>query len=411
MPASEPRIEAADRLLEREPSGRDERVPAVPERLEDVRERRQEEALDVESAHEPLPQRDPDHEHEHRGQPVARAPADAVGERPARQRLRRPWGRCSCLDLLRHTASAPPGAQELAHLRHELEEARVLARLDRPRPRQVDGTTSAIRPGRGDMTTTRVERKTASAIECVTKRTRACRLLQMRRSSMFRRSLVISSSAPNGSSISSSAGSKESARAIADPLLHAARELPGVVALEAGELDEPSISSTRSARALAVPAEHLERQRDVLRDRAPVVEHGVLEDDPVVAVDPRLARRLPVDDDLAAVGSVRSPTIRSSVDFPQPDGPIRETNSPASTSRSMPSSATTRRVRTACVTSRGARPPSWAAASGGHANRSGAGGGRRASRRPTTTRKNEMPSAAAISSSPRGSRARRRSTG
>ena len=33
--------------------------------------------------------------------------------------------------------------------------------------------------------------------------------------------------------------------------------------------------------------------------------------------------------------------IRSSVDLPQPDGPIRETNSPGSTSRSMPSSAVT----------------------------------------------------------------------
>ena len=31
--------------------------------------------------------------------------------------------------------------------------------------------TSAIRPGRGDMTTTRSERNTASGIECVTKTT------------------------------------------------------------------------------------------------------------------------------------------------------------------------------------------------------------------------------------------------
>ena len=33
--------------------------------------------------------------------------------------------------------------------------------------------------------------------------------------------------------------------------------------------------------------------------------------------------------------------IRSSVDLPQPDGPISETNSPGWTSRSMPSSAST----------------------------------------------------------------------
>ncbi len=52
------------------------------------------------------------------------------------------------------------------------------------------------------------------------------------------RSRVISSSAPKGSSMSSSGGSKESARAIDDALLHPAGELPRAVALEAGELDE-----------------------------------------------------------------------------------------------------------------------------------------------------------------------------
>ena len=65
------------------------------------------------------------------------------------------------------------------------------------------------------MTTTRVERKTASGIECVTKTIVDPLASQIRSSSRFSRSRVISSSAPNGSSISSSAGSNESARAIA----------------------------------------------------------------------------------------------------------------------------------------------------------------------------------------------------
>jgi len=43
------------------------------------------------------------------------------------------------------------------------------------------------------------------------------------------------------------------------------------------------------------------------------------------------------------LGATRSPTIRSSVDLPQPDGPIRETNSPRWTAKSMPDSAWTRR--------------------------------------------------------------------
>ncbi len=71
-----------------------------------------------------------------------------------------------------------------------------------------------MRPGRGDITTTRVERKTASAIECVTKTTVEPDASQIRSSSMLSRSRVISSSAPNGSSISRSVGSNASARAI-----------------------------------------------------------------------------------------------------------------------------------------------------------------------------------------------------
>ena len=76
-------------------------------------------------------------------------------------------------------------------------------------------TIVAIRPGRADMTTTRVDRKTASAIECVTNRTVVWVRSQILSSSMFIRSRVISSSAPNGSSISRIAGSSASARAIA----------------------------------------------------------------------------------------------------------------------------------------------------------------------------------------------------
>src|SRR5919204_3214389 len=49
---------------------------------------------------------------------------------------------------------------------------------------------------------------------------------------------------------------------------------------------------------------------------------------------------LPFTRTLPAEGSIRSPTIRSSVDLPQPEGPISETNSPGSISRSMPVSAT-----------------------------------------------------------------------
>ncbi len=84
-----------------------------------------------------------------------------------------------------------------------------------------------------------------------------------------------------------------------DALLHPARELPGMVLLEAGQLDEVDHLADAGLAALAVPAGHLERQGDVLRHRAPVVEDGVLEDDPVVAVEPGPVRGLAVDQHVA----------------------------------------------------------------------------------------------------------------
>src|SRR4051794_30041946 len=57
---------------------------------------------------------------------------------------------------------------------------------------------------------------------------------------------------------------------------------------------------------------------------------------------PAPVTRLPFATISPAVGAMKPATALSSVDFPQPDGPRRQTNSPAATSRSMPSSASTR---------------------------------------------------------------------
>ena len=78
-------------------------------------------------------------------------PSVLTRSRPRRERL---------LDLV-----GTRRVELLADLRDELEEPRLFARRAGARLRQVDGTTPAIRPGRGDMTTTRVDRNTASEIE------------------------------------------------------------------------------------------------------------------------------------------------------------------------------------------------------------------------------------------------------
>ena len=106
----------------------------------------------------------------------------------------------------------------------------------------------ATRPGRGLITTTRVERNTASEIECVTKTTVDASFCQIERSSRFRRSRVISSSAPNGSSISSSAGSKASARAIATRCCMPPESCHGLWSAKLVSSTSSSISSTRALR-------------------------------------------------------------------------------------------------------------------------------------------------------------------
>ena len=107
---------------------------------------------------------------------------------------------------------------------------------------------------------------------------------------MFSRSRVISSSAPNGSSISSSAGENESARAIDTRCCMPPESCHGWCLSKPVSSTSSSISVDALGAARALPAEHLERQGDVLRHRAPVEEDGVLEDDPVVAVEARLVR-------------------------------------------------------------------------------------------------------------------------
>jgi hypothetical protein len=86
-------------------------------------------------------------------------------------------------------------------------------------------------------------------------------------------------------------------------------------------------------------AHDLQRQRDVLLDSAPRQQRRRLED---VAVGARLARhfrRHAVDVIVPAVGCSRSAMTRRNVVLPQPDGPMKETNSPLPIVRSTLDSA------------------------------------------------------------------------
>ena len=258
--------------------------------------------------------------------------------------------------LLRGCATALMSAPRRGRSRARLHRRRAAARAPRSRARRSAGPRACrscaaaagrcrprrrSRPGRGLMTTTRVDRNTASEIECVTNTIVDCMRRQISSSSMFRRSRVISSRAPNGSSIKSSAGSNDERARDRDAHLHAAGELPRMVVAEALELDQAQHLLDALLPLRPVVAEHLERQRDVLRDRAPVEEHGVLEDHPVVVVETRPGAR-----------SCRSP---------RPCRPTaasgRRSPAAASTSRS-PTARSARRTRPARSTGRSPAAPS-----------------------------------------------------
>ena len=88
------------------------------------------------------------------------------------------------------------------------------------------------------------------------------------------------------------------------PLPHAAGQLPRVGALEAGQADElAQLGSPRPPRLPADPPQ-LQRQRDVVRDRVPGEQVGVLEDEPEVLE--RLVVALAAAPDALPVGRHRA---------------------------------------------------------------------------------------------------------
>ena len=166
--------------------------------------------------------------------------------------------------------------------------------------RQVDVDDAGDAAGPGLITTTRVERKTASEIECVTKTTVDGELLPDREQLEVQAlpgHLVERAERLVHQQQRRLEGKRACDR---DALLHAARELPRMVIAEDVQLDEVEHLLHARLAPRAVPAEQLERQGDVLRDGAPFEQHRVLEDDPVVAVGARLAGGLAVDRDGAA---------------------------------------------------------------------------------------------------------------
>ena len=158
-------------------------------------------------------------------------------------------------------------------------------------------TIFVIRPGRALITTTRDDRNTASGIEWVTNTIVVPVCSQIRRTSPFIRSRVISSSAPNGSSISRIRGSNESARAIATRCCIPPDSWYGMCFSEVAQLDElehlPGPLRPRRRVLPRISSGSLTLSSTLRQSNST----GRLEDHPVVAIAARPLGGLAVHDD------------------------------------------------------------------------------------------------------------------
>ena len=186
------------------------------------------------------------------------------------------------------------------------------------------------RPGRLLSTTTRSPSRTASRTLCVTNRTVSPRSAQILSSSSCSRSRVIASSAPNGSSMSSSSASWASARASATrcrmPPDSSCGRLPAKLPRCTTSSSSPA---WRRRSALGAPL-----ARRASSTFLAAVSHGNRAGSWNMS-----AGRWPPVEISPDVGASSLATRFSSVLLPQPDAPIRQTNSPGATSRDSRSRA------------------------------------------------------------------------
>ena len=191
--------------------------------------------------------------------------------------------------------------------------------------------TWVMRPGRGDITTTRSDRYTASGIEWVTNTTLVDVSAQIRSSSDCMCSRVISSRAPNGSSISSSAGWAARARAMATRCCIPPESCHGRCSAKSPSLTSCSISIARCRRLdLSQPFSSSGSSTfftTLRQSNSPACWKAM----PYSWSRRARSADLPLTVIVPELGSMRLAMRRSSVDLPQPDGPIRLTNSPAAT--------------------------------------------------------------------------------
>ena len=218
-----------------------------------------------------------------------------------------------------------------------------------PRAAARNGTSTIalMRPGCAVITTMRSPSVTASSTLWVMKTTVFLSSSQMRSSSSCSNVRFCSSSAENGSSISSTSGSVAKARAIDDALLHAARQLVRIAVGERRQAGAVEVVADHLADLRPGRAAHAQPVGGVVPHRHPrersnspwntIALSGFAGSSAAIVARPALALSSPA-------------RMRSSVVLPQPDGPTIVQKLPRAMSSEMPSSAVNGRrgSRSAC---------------------------------------------------------------
>src|SRR5262249_55707766 len=287
------------------------RRDAVPEREEDAARRRQDEQRDGKQPDDPLPDREENDDEE-----------DPQQEIPAE------WHH-----------SIPPPPLSTPRMRRVCAPNASVVITSRLRGRgSLTSSMSPMRPGRAVITSTRSARNTASVVEWVTNRTVLRRSIQMRCSSTFMVSRVSASSAPNGSSIRSSAGAWISARTRATRCCmppdssHGERRSKPVRPTSARSSMARLVISSRASGCTSAGRSTLS---STLRQGNST---GVWNTMPMSLRGPSIGVPLSTASPWEAGSSPAR--IFSRVDFPQPDGPTIEMNSPSATAKSISCNAT-----------------------------------------------------------------------
>ena len=179
---------------------------------------------------------------------------------------------------------------------------------------------SAMRPGRGDITTTRSASTTASVIECVTNSTVLGRSPQIRSSSM--RHLLAGQRIERAERLvhQQDVGLVHQRPADRHALLHAARQFARRLAFEAREPDQLQQRRGLVGAARVHAPHHAQREQHVVEHAGPRQQGRRLEDD--AGLRPRFGDRLAADRRrcprsagsgrrrCAAASTCRSPTAR-----------------------------------------------------------------------------------------------------